>query len=128
MRPGFPGAVDIGNVEITIDEERVGIQGTDQFGVAAGGGHNGSGGFALEEGDQFLVVIGIVEDEIFGHELFCAQLSVQEQDFAAAVQFFQFQAGGGGNQGGIHAAGQRVGADENGEIHPARSEADAAER
>ncbi len=121
--PGHISGVHRGDVKIAVLNEREWVSGSCQLGVASGGSDDSSRGFLLQQGDDELMVFGIVKGEILRHQLLARQISVKQQDFATAVLSLEFLHGRGSTQGSGDVASQRKWAGKNREIrgsYPAR--------
>ena len=61
---------------------------------------------------DFLVRVGIVENEILRHQLFAGDLSAEQQDLTVKIAHAQFIQTGCLGQRGLHVAGVGIGTDE----------------
>ena len=104
--------VDGGDVEIAVLDEREGVQGTCQLGVARRGGDDGERVFRLQQAVDVLVFLWVIEGEVLGHELLAGQLAVHQEQLAGCLGAFQLVQAGDDDERRPDLAAQRVRADQ----------------
>ena len=80
------GHVGGGDAEAAILEERVGVDGAHGLRVGRRGGQHGQRRLGFQQADDALVLVGVVERIVLGHDLLAGDLAAQQDDGAGQVR------------------------------------------